>query len=156
MLVDDPPFQAIEVWTRTDGAVLGAVVERWAELQHCLLAGVRFVADFVTVTSPVRVNVHPRTALGCATLTARTRLYLSESMPAPPVGATLPLSLDMNCRFGEQTRVKDAVTGHDVGWVRCHPVDLPDCLAAGHLFHAVVEAIDGELITVRVEPRPEA
>src|SRR6266567_2272428 len=77
VLVDNDRFQAIEVWTRDDGAVLGAIVERWAELQHCLLAGMRFVADILTITSPVLVNVHPRAALACSTLAARTRLYMS-------------------------------------------------------------------------------
>lgn len=155
LLVDGPSFQAIEIWTRSDGAVLGAVVERWAELQHCLLTGMRFVADLVTVTSPVTVNVHPRGAAACSTLSARTRLHMSSGEPIPLVGSDLPLSLDVNYRQGEQARVQDAMTGRDVGWVRCHPVDLSDCLAAGHLFHAVVEAVDGELVTVQVEPRPE-
>jgi hypothetical protein len=151
VLAGDVPHQAIEVWTRGEGAVLGAIVDEWADLQRCLRSGVRFVADIVTTTSPVRVAVRPRPSLDCAALTAVTRLHLSGDSTPRPIGTDLSVVLDTNRQFGEQVRVVDPASGADLGWVRCHPIDLPDCLAAEHRFHATVETADSELTVVRVE-----
>jgi hypothetical protein len=156
VLVGGLSFEVIEVWTRRDGELIGAIVERWADLRHCLSIGVRFVAEFLSVTSPVQVEVRPRPVIDCAVLVARTRLHLSDGVPAPMVGTTFPLTLDIRRRPGEQVRVTHAISGADIGSVRCHPVDLPDCLGAGHQFQVRVESVSGEHVFVHVDRASEA
>jgi hypothetical protein len=152
VLVSDRSFKAIEVWTRQDGSVLGAIVEQWSDLARCLRAGVPFVADILTVTPPVRIEVRPRPTLDCTTLTARTLLHLSEPIPAPQIGTVFWLTVDRSHRLGEQVRVSPRTNGPEIGWLRCHAVDLPECLEAGRRFQASVETVMDEQVFVHVEP----
>lgn len=58
VLDGSPPGQTIRVLA-VDDEVLGAIVDHWAELSRCISAGVAYVAEVRTVTSPVRVTVRP-------------------------------------------------------------------------------------------------
>ena len=54
-----PPTQVLQVLTRPNEAMLGAIVDRWSELIHCISRGTEFVAEVSTTRAPVTVTVHP-------------------------------------------------------------------------------------------------
>jgi hypothetical protein len=49
----------IVVMAPVTGQILGAIVNRWADLLGCLEKGVQFVAEVQSVDSPVTVLVRP-------------------------------------------------------------------------------------------------
>lgn len=55
-----PPTQVLQVLTRPNGEMLGAIVDRWSELIHCIGRGTEFVAEVITTSAPVTVDVRPR------------------------------------------------------------------------------------------------
>lgn len=56
VLAGTAPELRIEV-RMPDGSLLGAVVDRWAELVQCLQAGYDYDAEVVTASPPVRVRI---------------------------------------------------------------------------------------------------
>lgn len=59
LLFGVPPTQTIQVVKRSSGQRLGAIVDRWSELRHCLEQGVVFEAELQTVSAPVRARLRP-------------------------------------------------------------------------------------------------
>lgn len=49
----------ILVMTRPNGAVLGAITDRWEDLVRCIGKGTQFVAEVFSTTSPVKVMIRP-------------------------------------------------------------------------------------------------